>query len=460
MSVLNGLKNIAARESDSESERINKSVLMLTVLFKSFGCIGWVVMYLSLGLSFAAIYPLVYLGILILTTFYLFKTKNFDAALYSYILFILVVPFLLQVVLGGFVNSGAVILWAMLAPVGALFFKGRKAGIAWFALFIALCGVSVAAQEIYPQHVVIGSGVINFFFLMNVSVVCGFMFYTLVYFRELTSRQNTQLARNYENAEKQKLIIAHHQKETLDSITYARRIQEAILPPVELIRSKMPYSFVLYKPKDIIAGDFYWMEEVNGTLFIAVADCTGHGVPGAMVSIVCSNALNRAVKEYRLTDTGRILDKVTALVLEAFEKSIDEVKDGMDISLLAINHDTQSINWSGANNPLWYTGQNGFTEIKPDKQSIGYNFEPKPFTTHAIPYMPGTYFYLFTDGYTDQFGGPHGKKLKQKQFKEVLMANAAHSPAQQQKAFEQLFGNWKGALEQVDDVCIMGVGLM
>lgn len=456
MNLLNSLKNIAAKDSDSESERINKSVLMLTVLFKSFGCIIWVIMYLSLGLSFASKFPLGYFIVLIITTYYLYKTKNFDVALYVYIFFILIVPFLLQVILGGFVNSGAVILWSMLAPTGALFFKGKKSGIIWFILFILLCLGSVFAKEFYPQTILLSKETISFFFIMNIIVVCGFLFYTLVYFRQLTSKQNAQLERNYENLEAQKLIIERHQKETTDSITYAKRIQDAILPPIELISNKLPNSFVLYKPKDIVAGDFYWMEELNNMLFIAVADCTGHGVPGAMVSVVCSSALNRAIKEYGLTDTGIILDKVTTLVLETFEKSASEVKDGMDISILSINRATKKINWSGANNPLWYLNAEGFKEIKPDKQPIGYSDHRKPFTTHTIEFTPDTSFYLFTDGYADQFGGPNGKKLKHKLFKELVIANSGHNPLKQKIVFEEEFNNWKGNLEQVDDVCIIG----
>ena len=219
----------------------------------------------------------------------------------------------------------------------------------------------------------------------------------------------------------------------------------------------MPDSFILYKPKDIVAGDFYWMEVKDDIIFIAAADCTGHGVPGAMVSVVCSNALNRTIKEFGLRDTGKILDKVTELVIETFEKSDKNVMDGMDISLLAINKSTKQIHWSGANNPLWYIHNNELTDITADKQPIGKHDNRKPFTSNNIAFLPNTTFYLFTDGYADQFGGIKGKKFKYKQLEEKLLASCNMPLAEQQGFLDKTFVEWKGSLEQVDDVCIIGI---
>jgi hypothetical protein len=150
----------------------------------------------------------------------------------------------------------------------------------------------------------------------------------------------------------QKLIVEEKNRDITDSITYAKRIQQAILPSEKTINESLKDSYIFYKPKDIVAGDFYWLEKINDTVFIAAADCTGHGVPGAMVSVVCSNALNRAIKEFGLTEPSKILDKVRELVIETFEKSESEVRDGMDISLCAINNITHQVTWSGANNSL------------------------------------------------------------------------------------------------------------
>ncbi len=257
--------------------------------------------------------------------------------------------------------------------------------------------------------------------------------------------------------EDQKHLVEEKQKEIVDSISYAKRLQEAILPSQEFVNKHLAQNFIYYQPKDIVAGDFYWAEKVNDLFFIAAADSTGHGVPGAMVSVVCSNALNRAIKEFKLTETGKILDKTRDLVIETFEKSASEVKDGMDISLLCIDIKNKNIFWSGANNPLWYIQADELKEIKADKQPIGKTDYSKPFTTHQIEYKEDTSFYLFTDGFADQFGGPNGKKFKYKQFSDLLIKNNNLSQSQQADIINKSFLDWKGDLEQVDDVCVIGI---
>jgi serine phosphatase RsbU (regulator of sigma subunit) len=260
----------------------------------------------------------------------------------------------------------------------------------------------------------------------------------------------------------QKKLVQEKQKEIIDSITYARRIQEAILPPQSYWLKNLPHSFVLYKPKDIVAGDFYWIERIitqqgKDLVFFAAADCTGHGVPGAMVSVVCNNALNRSLLEFKLTDTGKILDKTRELVIATFGKSDNEVKDGMDISLCRLDLVTSELQWSGANNPLWYVRNGELIEIKPDKQPIGNYDLQTPFTSHVLQLQKGDTLYIFTDGYADQFGGIKGKKFKYKQLEEKLLAIHGLEMPEQKKILEKTFEDWKHQLEQIDDVCVMGV---
>lgn len=289
----------------------------------------------------------------------------------------------------------------------------------------------------------------------------------------LIGKQKTIIELKEKETQLQKYLIEEKQNEIIESITYAKRLQEAILPSQAFIDKNLKENFIFYKPKDIVAGDFYWAEAVNGLFFIAAADSTGHGVPGAMVSVVCSNALNRTIKEFKETEPGKILDKTRKLVIETFEKSTSEVKDGMDISLLCIDSTNKTISWSGAHNSLWYisesessglsvraesrTDKKELIEIKADKQPIGKTEYPKPFTTHQIEYKEGTTFYLFTDGYADQFGGPNGKKFMAKNVKQVLLANSYLPLSKQKEVLEQTFVNWVGNLEQIDDVCIIGI---
>ncbi len=279
---------------------------------------------------------------------------------------------------------------------------------------------------------------------------------------------------------KQKEIIEEKNNEVLSSISYAKRLQDAILPPLATIKKHLPESFVMYKPKDIVAGDFYWMykaplhlpegETKNSSgippseckleaVFIAACDCTGHGVPGAMVSVVCSNALNRAVKEFKITEPGKILDKVRELVIETFEKSENEVKDGMDVSLASLtpSEGGMKLCWAGAYNSLWYIQDGAFKELAPDKQPIGVHDKQTPFNTHTLELRKGDCLYLFTDGYADQFGGPKGKKFKYKQLEEKLLSLANMGMDKQKEMLEETIGNWMGKLEQVDDILIIGI---
>jgi len=317
--------------------------------------------------------------------------------------------------------------------------------------------MAISEEEKKKQKVIIWSVAGGLLFVL---VFAGFIYRTL----QTTQKQKIIIEQKEKEAQRQNIIISEQkhlveekQKEITDSINYAQRLQQAILPPKEFIDKHLLHNFILYKPKDIVAGDFYWAEEIDNLFFIAAADSTGHGVPGAMVSVVCSNALNRAVKEFGLTDTGKILDKTRELVVDTFAKSNAEVKDGMDISLLCINKQNQKIFWSGANNPLWFVQDNELNEIKADKQPIGKTDNPKPFTTHQLEYKVNTTFYLFTDGLADQFGGPKGKKFKYKQFSDLLITNNNLPQNQQSDILNKTFSDWKGDLEQVDDVCVIGI---
>jgi serine phosphatase RsbU (regulator of sigma subunit) len=260
-----------------------------------------------------------------------------------------------------------------------------------------------------------------------------------------------------ENLEKTNKILLHKNQEILDSITYAKRIQSAILPQEKTIKKYFPDSFILYKPKDIVAGDFYWFEVVEDMIFIAAADCTGHGVPGAMISVVCHNALNRSIKEFNSKKPNEILNKTREIVISEFEKSNDDVNDGMDISLCVFNLKENKLFWSGAHNPLWILRNNEIIEFKADKQPIGKYLNAKEFTLNEIEIQKNDIFYLFTDGFQDQFGGEKQKKFRVAQMKELFLSLNKNSMDDQAEIIENTFENWKGDNEQIDDVCILGI---
>lgn len=267
--------------------------------------------------------------------------------------------------------------------------------------------------------------------------------------------------KSHDKLEVKNAIIEHQNSEILQSIRYAKRLQEAILPEKEQIRSVLPKSFVSYFPKDIVAGDFYWFEKTSSGYLLACCDCTGHGVPGAMVSIVCSNAMNRAVREMKRTIPGELLDETRQLVVENFNRHASEgqVKDGMDIGVLAFSNDLSSVQFAGAHHALWILRPDAddFEIVKGSKAPVGKFDRYEPFTTHHLSLNPGDRLYLFTDGYADQFGGAEGKKMKTPTVRQYILSIRHESLVRQQQLLEDFFFQWKGNEDQVDDVCFMGV---
>lgn len=270
---------------------------------------------------------------------------------------------------------------------------------------------------------------------------------------------------------KSNILIEKKNKEILDSITYAKRIQEAILPSDLLFDQYLPNAWVYYRPKDIVAGDFYWLEKKGPYIFVAVADCTGHGVPGAMVSVVCSNALNRAVNELDLVEPSQILDSTREIVIETFAKSNKEVADGMDIAFCRIDTEARTLVFSGAHSSLYHiTPHMGdiaekeiaddvkkLVEYKGDKQPIGSFIEARPFSQKIIQLTKGDQFFMTSDGFPDQFGGNLGKKFYYKPMKKLFLKISKDTLQQQKSKVEEVLLEWMGEKEQVDDICMMGI---
>ena len=325
----------------------------------------------------------------------------------------------------------------------------------------------LANKENEKKNLIIGSGA------GGLVLILLFTFFVITRLR-VTRKQKNIIQQQKTEVEQQKTAVEKAHSEITDSINYAKRLQDAILPSLDEVNKHLPNHFILFKPKDVVSGDFYWFEEVNGTAYLAAADCTGHGVPGAMVSLVCSNALNRAAKEFGITEPAKILDKTRELVIETFAKSGEEVKDGMDIALCAFKE--KKVIYSGANNPLWIVRkteliteeqkqerstiiQNGSSliEYKSNKQPIGLYAGMKAFTQQEIELHSGDSLYIFTDGFADQFGGGKGKKFKYKPFKQFLIDLHTKPITDQARLIYDSFENWRGDLEQVDDVCVIGV---
>jgi sigma-B regulation protein RsbU (phosphoserine phosphatase) len=254
-------------------------------------------------------------------------------------------------------------------------------------------------------------------------------------------------------------IIAQKNKDITDSITYARRIQQAILPDKRLLNYYLPESFILYKPKDIVSGDFYWFDEHNGKLIIAVGDCTGHGVPGSLLSMIGYHLLSNIVNLKNIVDPAGILNEMNNGFRELFGigKLSETINDGMDIAICTIDKAESGFLFSGAKRPLYIIRNEKLIEIKGSTLPIGGgHYERYPYNNESIDMEQGDNYYMCTDGFADQFGGHHRKKLKTTAFKELLMELNKKQMNTQKKALSEYFEQWMRNEEQTDDVLVVG----
>lgn len=322
--------------------------------------------------------------------------------------------------------------------------------------FLAFIAILLLQKEITPL-IELDIELKEKFSIIFYTVVFVIIFFQIYYFKDINLRfQDLVLKKNE--------LIEEKNKEIVDSINYAQRIQSSYLPNREILSQFFEKSFLFFKPKDIVSGDFYWFynEKTEGSFsdekLIVAADCTGHGVPGAIMSVICANALNDVVDTRGERNTGKILDQVRDNVVSILKTKGDEgQKDGMDVALLKVNKKTGVCQFSGAHNPLWIlrSGAKEFEVIKGDKQPVGSYSHPKPFTTHEVQLVKGDRVYIFSDGLQDQFGGEKGKKFKAANMKALFTSLEDTNVTEQKTIIEQAFDKWKGDLEQVDDVVLI-----
>jgi serine phosphatase RsbU (regulator of sigma subunit)/Tfp pilus assembly protein PilF len=303
----------------------------------------------------------------------------------------------------------------------------------------------VVRQEVQKQKLLRNSFVAGFALMLALAAVS---------YRSYVRKRKDNLL-----IEKQKLLVEEKNKEITQSLQYAQHIQEAVLPSHKNIDTWLKDYFIFYKPKDIVSGDFYSFIPNQGKLLVAAADCTGHGVAGAFMSMIGTSLINQLVNEKNITTPAVILDELNEGIINALKQRQGFSNDGMDIALICLDYQKKQLQFAGANRPLWLFRNHELLVVKPDKYPIGgmQVAHTTQFTNHVIELQTGDSCYLFSDGFADQFGGEQGKKLMSKRFKEYLMV-MQHLPMDKQKEqLEQLFHSWKGACEQVDDVLVVGI---
>ncbi len=273
------------------------------------------------------------------------------------------------------------------------------------------------------------------------------------------TERTEEVVRQKEEVERQSRKVVELYKNVTDSIRYAKRLQESILPTEARIKELLPENFVFYRPKDIVSGDFYWVEPVAGKVVFATVDCTGHGVPGAFMSLVGYNGLNQIVKERGITRPGKVLEELNRIAYEMLHKDRDQfIRDGMDMALCSFDPLTGVLEFAGANCPLYLVRNGQIEQFAPDKMPIGgFDLGEHTFLDHHIELRRGDTVYLFSDGYADQFGGPKGKKFLYRRFRELLLQVSAEPMERQKIMLANSLREWRGAQEQVDDILVMGM---
>jgi serine phosphatase RsbU (regulator of sigma subunit) len=258
---------------------------------------------------------------------------------------------------------------------------------------------------------------------------------------------------------KQRDVIAEHEASITDSIKYAYKIQNALFPNQCDFEQVSKDYFIFYKPRDIVSGDFYWIGRADKRMVVVAADCTGHGVPGAMMSMLGVAFLNEIVERDGIAEPGKILDNLRKKIIHALKQHGAEMeqKDGMDIAAIAIDLKTKNLEFAGANNPLYLLRNDELLETKGDKMPVAIHQHMEPFTNHILELHEGDMMYIFSDGYPSQFGGPEGKKLMNKNFRAIILEMKDLPMNEQRDRIEQQFVSWQGNYEQVDDVLVIGL---
>ena len=325
---------------------------------------------------------------------------------------------------------------------------------------------AITAADKKRQQVIIGSVTIVLLLVMLFAGLLFNRFRLIKKQKEIIEIKSKETEQQKKLIEEQKTIVDEKNKDITDSIHYASRIQRALLTTDAYIWGHVNECFMVFKPRDIVSGDFYWANEADtpaGKRFLICAgDCTGHGVPGAFMSLLNISLLNEANIERKINSPDKILNHIRDQIIKALNADGDEKgsKDGMDCVLCSFDFTEKKLEVACANNPLWIVPAGGtdVVEYKADKMPVGMQSEkPEPFSLQTIPFKKGDMIYMFTDGYADQFGGPKGKKFKYKQLQDLIVSISQKPMKEQKKILEQTIEQWKGGLEQIDDILIIGI---
>ena len=489
------LPNIGVLRTDSQTEKLRKRFMNAMALLMSNGGLLWGGLSLYYGFYIAGIIPLTYTFLTGINLTYFHLTKNFKVYRFTQVLMSLLLPFFFQWSLGGFVASGAMMIWALLSLIGSMSVQGYKHSIRWFVVFVVFIIISGVFDSMFkgfrenlpPDNTVV------FFFAINIIVISGAVFGLTLYYIHSRNIANSDLQgltdtleqkveeRTFElqeanvelkslndelhttitKVQEQSGIIESKNKSITDSLNYAKRIQQSIISKSDQACSKMNETFILFKPRDIVSGDFYWFHcnEEEEYLIAAVVDCTGHGVPGAFMSLIGDSLLNQIIIDKAYTEPSEILTQMNLGVQRAMKIEGSNRRDGMDMAITLIDKKNKVVKYAGAKSPMVYIYNNELTYYKGSTHTIGGGTvkTDKTFVTHTMAIQPGAQLYMFSDGFPDQFGGSKNRKYLIKRFREFLFSIHNSSLSDQRECLKHELNNWKDKNKQTDDILVVGI---
>jgi len=452
------LKNLISRigfvrEETSIAEKSQKEIFVfIYFIFCVFSLVCLSVL-LTLGKERASIIPILYIFLAGTCTYLISKNYVFKQAqgIFSFITILL--PFILQYYLGGISKTGFLMLWSSLSILNVISLKKNFQVFLWIALFFALALLSFALEALhFPENVgKYSSTYLGFNFIAVAYIHFGLSRYVI--FHQIRLRK--KLIKNQDKLERMNDHLYQRNSELNDSLDYAETLQRSILPKSELLEKKFQEIKVFFKPKEVIGGDFYWFGESDGKKIFAIIDCTGHGIPGAFVSMMGYNLLNHIILSKRITYPGFILNQLNKLVKESLRQESSGNKDGMDMSIISYDPLSRSLEFAGAKSDLYYMDdENGLMRIRGSRCSIGgFNGSKEAeYETHTIQLKDKTKFFMTTDGLVDQFGGNNDKRFSSKRLHNHLLKLLNQEVNSAAHHLVEMLENWKGNTEQLDEI--------
>lgn len=459
--MIKTLKKYAWNEADSDELRFSKFLILIISIVCCF-CGGvWSVMYyVFLGYGLTMLLPLIFMTLVMPAIFISHYLRNYKILVYVQLLCITWVSALIQWSLGSMHNSGIVLSWSFLGPIGALLFFHTKHAKVWMFMFLSIVLISTIVEpELSNDGLRVTQSARTVFYLMNLGIPALMVFSSAFYFvKNLFEQKEKNLQLLKTSKEKTKKIEA--------SILYAKRIQRAIMPQKDKFQTVFTDSFIFLQPKDQVSGDFYWFENFENSTkkIVIVGDCTGHGVPGAILSVLGMNSLVEILHTKEIRHSNQVLELLSKKIIQNLRQKDTGNRDSIDMGVCILDVEKKIIEFSGAKNSLIYIQDKQLYHVKGDKLTVGITGKQKKaafFQTHNIPVHTTTYCYLFSDGFQDQFGGVRGHKFMIKRLKELLLEIHLKTMQEQKEILAITLLEWQNhnpqkIEKQIDDVLIVG----